>query len=66
MSTPSASVIVRARDEADAIGRTLARLRERTLDCKIVVVDSASTDGTPKMARRGADDLAKTPPKDFP
>ncbi len=63
--TPSASVIVRAKDKADTITRTLERLREQTLRPEIVVVDSGSTDGTLEIARRLADRVVEIAPEDF-
>jgi len=50
-----ASVVIRARDEAAAIGRTLDRLAAQDVEHEVVVVDSGSRDGTPAIARgRGA------------
>ena len=46
------SVVIRARDEAGAIGAVLDRLAEQTLVPEIVVVDSGSTDGTLEEVRR--------------
>lgn len=47
-----ASVIIRAKDEADSIGRTLALLGSQEVDEPIetIVVDSESTDRTAKIA----------------
>ncbi|MCW2991405.1 MAG: glycosyl transferase family 2 [Solirubrobacterales bacterium] len=53
---PTASIVVRARDEAAEIGAVLDRLAEQTLrGAEVIVVDSGSVDGTPDIARgRGA------------
>jgi rhamnosyltransferase len=52
------SIVVRARDEAAGIGRTLDLLAAQRLDGweqEVIVVDSGSSDGTPAIARgRGA------------
>lgn len=47
----TASVIVRARDEAASIGRTLSLLGRQTLVPEVIVVDSGSRDGTVAIAR---------------
>jgi len=50
-----ATVLVRAKNEAADIGRTLDLVRGQTMECELIVVDSGSTDGTPGLAReRGA------------
>ena len=49
------SVVIRARDEAGAIGRTLDLLAAQTLAHEVIVVDSGSTDATAAIAAaRGA------------
>jgi rhamnosyltransferase len=49
------SVVIRAKDEAGSIGRTLDLLRGQTIESELIVVDSGSTDGTAGIARdRGA------------
>ena len=60
-----ASVIVRAKDEAAAIERTLSALRSQTADVESVVVDSGSRDGTVEIARRFCDRLIEIPPEEF-
>jgi glycosyltransferase involved in cell wall biosynthesis len=45
-----ASVVIRARDEAGAIGRTLDRLAAQTAAHEVIVVDSGSRDGTEAIA----------------
>jgi rhamnosyltransferase len=50
-----ASVIIRARNEGGAIGRTLDLLAAQTAGHEVIVVDSGSTDDTTAIARgRGA------------
>jgi rhamnosyltransferase len=52
MSPPSASVVVRARNEAAKIGDVLDRLAAQTLrGAELLVVDSGSTDGTLDIVR---------------
>lgn len=58
-------MIVRAKDEARTIGRTLALLRDQTVRPEIIVVDSGSTDGTLDIARRLSDTLIEIAPGDF-
>jgi rhamnosyltransferase len=49
------SVVIRAKDEAESIGRTLDILHGQTVRAEVIVVDSGSTDGTPQIATaRGA------------
>jgi rhamnosyltransferase len=59
------SVIVRAKNEAATIERTLAQLRDQTVDVEVVVVDSGSTDGTLEIARRWCDQLIEIPSERF-
>jgi rhamnosyltransferase len=57
-----ASVVIRASDEARAIGRTLDLLAAQTVEHEVIVVDSGSRDGTPEIARgRGARVIALAP-----
>ena len=60
-----ASVIVRAKDEAAAIERTLAAVRAQTAEVELIVVDSGSTDGTIEIARRYCDELIEIAPEEF-
>src|SRR5687767_8746951 len=60
-----ASVIVRAKDEAAAIERTLSALRTQSVEVEIIVVDSGSTDGTVEIARRWCDRLIEITPEQF-
>jgi rhamnosyltransferase len=65
VEAPSASVIVRCRDEAPTIERTLLSLRRQTVRSEIVVVDSGSMDGTLEIARRLGDVTIEIPAFDF-
>ena len=59
-------MVIRARDEAGAIGAVLDRLAEQTLVPEIVVVDSGSADGTlAEVRRRPAVRLLELPAADF-
>ena len=60
-----ASVIVRAKDEASAIERTLSALRSQTVPVEIIVVDSGSRDGTVEIARRWCDQVIEVEPERF-
>jgi rhamnosyltransferase len=57
MSTqiPRASVIIRTKDSARTLGRTLSLVRAQTVPSEIIVVDSGSTDDTLEMANEQAD-----------
>jgi GT2 family glycosyltransferase len=58
-SRPRLSVVVAARDEAEAIGRTVASLlAQRHLSFEIIAVDDRSTDATGRILER----LAADPP----
>ena len=63
--TPEASVIVRARDEAKTIRRTLDSLRAQTVRPEIIVVDSGSRDATVELSRPRCDRLIEIPPERF-
>jgi rhamnosyltransferase len=63
--TPPATVIVRARDRAQTIERTLAALRHQSVAVEVVVVDSGSVDGTREIAARWADVVLDLPAADF-
>jgi rhamnosyltransferase len=59
------SVIVRVKNEAGTIGRTLEALRGQTVAVELIVVDSGSTDGTREVARRLSDRLIDIAPERF-
>jgi len=65
VGSPSASVIVRARDEERLIGRTLSLLRSQTVEPEIIVVDSGSRDTTIEIALRFCDRLIELPADRF-
>lgn len=69
MSTPTASVIIRAKDEAASIGRVIELLREQEVPdqgvVEIIVVDSGSTDGTEAIARRLGAQVIEIPAGSF-
>jgi glycosyltransferase involved in cell wall biosynthesis len=52
MNNPLVSILIRVRDEADLLDRTLRSLREQVLDAdmEIVVLDNESTDGSTDVA----------------
>lgn len=62
---PQASVIVRVKDEARTLERTLRSLRSQTVAPEIIVVDSGSRDGSLQIARRFCDRLIELPAADF-
>ena len=59
------SVVIRAKDEAASIGRTLDILRAQTLESEVIVVDSGSTDGTGEIARRHGARVIPIPAESF-
>lgn len=61
----SASVIVRVKDEATTLERTLRSLKAQTVQAEIIVVDSGSRDGSLEIARRYCDRLLKLPSQEF-
>ena len=60
-----ASVIVRSKDKAATIARTLTSLREQSVSAEIIVVDSGSRDGTVDIARACADRVITIRPDAF-
>lgn len=60
-----AAVVIRARNEAPAIGRTLAALAGQTMTCEVVVVDSGSTDATLAIARQAGVRVLEMPAAEF-
>ena len=67
MSEPRASVVIRAKDEAPSIGRTLDLLAGQTVagDTEVIVVDSGSTDGTTDIVRAHDVRLIEIPAESF-
>ena len=62
---PPVSVVVRAKDEADAIGKTLDLVNSQTVATQVIVVDSGSTDGTGEIARERGAEVLWIPAADF-
>jgi rhamnosyltransferase len=64
---PVVSVVVRVKDEADAIARNLRLLAQQTIAdaTQVVVVDSGSTDGTLGAVRSSEAELVEIPAEDF-
>jgi rhamnosyltransferase len=60
-----ASVVIRTRDEAGAIGRTLDLLASQTADHEVIVVDSGSRDATAAIARDRGARVLEIPPERF-
>jgi rSAM/selenodomain-associated transferase 2 len=54
------SVIVPVFNEAPSIRPFLSNLRERTIGAEIIVVDGASTDGTPQLAQGFCDQVIRS------
>ncbi len=64
--TPTISVIIRAFNEADHIGRLLAGLSQQTRQPdEVIVVDSGSTDATVEIARLFGARIETIAPQDF-
>jgi rhamnosyltransferase len=63
--TPAVSVVIRAKDEAESIGKTIDILQGQTIEPEIVVVDSGSTDATPEIARAKGTKLIQIPAASF-
>jgi rhamnosyltransferase len=63
--SPRASVIVRTKDSAKTVEKTFRTLRDQTVACEIVVVDSGSTDSTLELAERWADKIVTMPPQEW-
>jgi glycosyltransferase involved in cell wall biosynthesis len=66
MSEPRrASVVVRAKDEAASIGRTLELLASQTAELQTIVVDSGSRDETVAIARGAGAEVVEIPAESF-
>lgn len=66
MSSPVCSVIVRAHDEEEHIGRLLTGIAQQTIeDIEIILVDSGSTDATVSIANRFSVNVVNIPPEQF-
>jgi rhamnosyltransferase len=63
--TAAVSVVIRAKDEADAIGRTLDLVKAQTVEAELIVVDSGSTDGTGDIAREHGAEVIWIPAAEF-
>lgn len=59
------SVVVRAKNEAADIGRTLGIIRSQTVDSQLIVVDSGSTDATVEIAREHDAEIVQIRPEEF-
>jgi glycosyltransferase involved in cell wall biosynthesis len=65
-TTPKCSIIIRAYNEEDHIGRLLTGISEQSLDdIEIIVVDSGSTDATVAIASRFPTRILSIPPHEF-
>jgi rhamnosyltransferase len=67
VGAPLVRIVIRAKDEAAKIGRTLERMAAQTIAdrAEVVVVDSGSTDGTLDIVRRAGVRLIEIPPESF-
>ena len=59
------SVVIRAKDEAASIGRTLEILRAQTIESEVIVVDSGSSDDTGEIAREHGASVIWMPAESF-
>lgn len=60
-----ASVIIRSKNKAETIEKTLWRVRNQSVDSEVIVVDSGSTDATLDIAERYADRIIEIPAARF-
>lgn len=60
---PDVVVVVPTRNSARTIESCLRSLRDQTYPCRVVVVDNASSDGTPRLAGRLADVVINAGPE---
>ncbi|MCW2990038.1 MAG: glycosyl transferase family 2 [Solirubrobacterales bacterium] len=65
MSDPPVSVVIRVKDEAAALERTLGLLARQTVASEVVVVDSGSTDGSVDVVRASGARLIEIPAAAF-
>lgn len=67
MSEPTASVVIRAKDEAASIGRVIELVQQQEVDgpIQVIVVDSGSTDATAEIARRLRTTVVEIPAASF-
>lgn len=66
--TPAVSVVIRAKNEANSIGRVLDLLRTQEIGdraVELIVVDSGSEDGTPAIARDHGARVVEIPAESF-
>lgn len=62
---PPVSVVIRAKDEAESIGKTIDILCGQTIQPQIIVVDSGSTDATARIAADKGAHLIEIPSESF-
>jgi glycosyltransferase involved in cell wall biosynthesis len=63
---PSCSIIIRAYNEAEHIGRLLAGIQQQTVqDCEMILVDSGSTDDTLSIASQYPVQIVQISPQEF-
>ena len=58
-------VVMRSKNDAGLIGATLEAVRSQTVPCRILNIDSGSTDGTTAIIRRFTDRLIEIPPGEY-
>ncbi|MEN8172259.1 MAG: glycosyltransferase family 2 protein [Chloroflexota bacterium] len=64
--TPCCSVVIRAYNEAESIGRLLSGIKKQTLkNVEIILVDSGSTDDTVAIASNYSVEIVHIRPEDF-
>jgi rhamnosyltransferase len=65
-TNPTCSIIIRAYNEEDHIGRLLAGIMEQSIkNIEIIIVDSGSTDATVPIASRFPTEILSIAPEDF-
>ncbi|MCH8137182.1 MAG: glycosyltransferase, partial [Proteobacteria bacterium] len=57
----SLSIVIPAKNEAEAIGKVVGLARERYPDAEIIVVDDGSTDETAEIARTAGAQVIRHP-----